>query len=64
METKPVYILEGKDLLNHMVYYAGNWNDTWNPNAAKQYSLDDALAESRKLRELGGHYRVVRLVTD
>lgn len=56
-----MYVLETRDLLDDVVYYAGSWTDTLDISKAKKYTLDDALSESRLLRKFGGHYKVVRI---
>lgn len=56
-----IYILESKDFFGGKMYYQGYWQDTSDINEAKRYTLDEALAESRNLKEFGGHYVVQRI---
>lgn len=56
-----MYVLETTDILNRKVYYKGNWNDTLDVLKATRYTLDDGIKEAKRLKELGSHYKVVRL---
>lgn len=56
-----MYVLETTDILNRKVYYKGNWSDTLDVLKAARYTLDDGIREAKHLKELGRHYKVVRL---
>lgn len=56
-----VYVLEAKDFFGGKMYYQGNWQDTSDISNAKSYTLDEALAVSRNLKNFGGHYVVQRV---
>ena len=52
------YVLQSRDILGLSQYYAGNWHDI---EKAVHYTLDEAMAQAKALKEFGSHYRAVRI---
>ncbi len=57
------YVLQRRagDFSKLPLYYCGNWDDTLHIEKAARYTLDEAMAQAKALREFGDHYRAVRI---
>lgn len=47
------YVLQSRDILGLSQYYAGNWHDTDDIEKAVHYTIDEAMAQAKALKEFG-----------